>query len=146
MYMPYSLREKAFILRHTRGTARKHILNHTFEMHRGDTPTIHTPRHQLYMMFVCGDIFDFPSDPTVFPKCDSIGPMNHTVLISYRSCCYKIILQLESALSAENNNCRIQYTEKKALIAVKKTRAAANLPLRLIPFPRPASGNRRRSP
>jgi hypothetical protein len=49
------------------------------------------------MMFVCGDIFDFPSDPTVFPKCDSIGPMNHTVLISYRSCCYKIILQLESA-------------------------------------------------
>jgi hypothetical protein len=35
--MPYRLREKAFILRHTRGTARKHILNHTFEMHRGDT-------------------------------------------------------------------------------------------------------------
>ncbi len=112
--MPYSLREKAFILRHTRGTARKHILNHTFEMHRGDTPTVHAPRHQLYMMFVCGDIFDFPSDPTVFPKCDSIGPMNHTVLISYRSCCYKIILQLESALSAENNNCRIQYTEKRS--------------------------------
>lgn len=112
MYMPYSLREKAFILRHTRGTARKHILNHTFEMHRGDTPTVHAPRHQLYMMFVCGDIFDFPSDPTVFPKCDSIGPMNHTVLISYRSCCYKIILQLESALSTENNY-RIQYTEKR---------------------------------
>ena len=113
MYMPYSLREKAFILRHTRGTARKHILNHTFEMHRGDTPTVHAPRHQLYMMFVCGDIFDFPPNPTVFPKCDSIGSMNYTVLISYRSCCYKIILQLESALSAENNNCRIQYTEKR---------------------------------